>query len=211
MKNIVIVGSGGFAKEVAFLIDQINEVNETWNLLGFIDANVGQSNGKYSVFNNDEWLVSTTDQVNVVFGVGNPALLKKLVKKFSVNSSIEYPNLIHPNVIKDSNRISIGVGNVVCASNTFTTDIKIGNFNVFNIDCTVGHDTIIGDYNIINPSVNISGGVQVGNEVLLGTNSIVLQYKQICSKSIIGAGALITKDVLIPGTYIGSPAKKIVK
>ena len=32
MKDIVIVGSGGLAKELAFLIDEINKVNKIWNL-----------------------------------------------------------------------------------------------------------------------------------------------------------------------------------
>ncbi len=36
MKDIVILGSGGFAKEVAFLIEEINRSSITWNILGFI-------------------------------------------------------------------------------------------------------------------------------------------------------------------------------
>mgnify|MGYP000751854218 CR=1 FL=1 len=211
MKDIVIVGSGGFAKEVAFLIDEINKVNKIWNLLGYIDVSVGEENGKYTVYGTDDWLASIDFEINVVFGVGDPVLLKRLQNKFKKNENLQYPNLIHPNVIGDWARISIGVGNIICASNTFTTDIKIGDFNIVNIDCTIGHDVEIGDFNVINPSVNISGGVKVNDGVLLGTNATILQNNQICSDAIIGADGLVTKNIEKPGVYIGSPVKKIVK
>jgi len=209
MKNIVIIGSGGFAKEVAFLIEDINKQKAKWNFLGYIDEKVGGSNGKYKVFNNDDWLISIQEEISVVFGLGNPSLVARLVQKFRLNKKIKYPSLIHPNVIGDWDRIKIGEGNIICAGNIFTTDIQIGSFNVFNLDCTIGHDAVIGNYNVINPSVNISGGVDICNEVLLGTGSQVLQYKKITNKVIIGAGAVVTKNIEDMGVYVGSPAKKI--
>ena len=209
MKNIAIVGSGGFAKEVAFLIEDINKKNEEWNILGFIDEKVGEFNGKYKVYQNDEWVTKTNDDIHIVFGLGNPSVVSKLVKLYSINPNIKYPTLIHPNVIGDWDRITIGEGNIICAGNIFTTDIHIGAFNVFNLDCTIGHDTVIGNYNVINPSVNISGGVQLNNEILFGTGCQILQYLKVIDKTIIGAGAVVTKNIEKSGVYVGSPAKRI--
>ena len=58
MKKIAIMGSGGFAREVAFLIEEINKQNQEWELLGFIDRNtkIGSSCGRYGVFQSDDWL-----------------------------------------------------------------------------------------------------------------------------------------------------------
>lgn len=209
MKKIAIVGAGGMAKEVAFLIDDINRKKKEWNPLGFIDEKVGKNNGKYKVFNNNDWLEKTKDEIYIVFGIGNPGLVKKLVIKFSENKNLKYPTLIHPNVIGDWDRITIGEGNVICAGNIFTTDIQIGEFNVFNLDCTIGHDAVIGNYNVINPSVNISGGVQLNNEILVGTGCQILQYLKVIDKTIIGAGAVVTKNIEESGVYVGSPAKRI--
>lgn len=39
MKDIVIIGAGGFGREVAWLIDDINKNEPTWNLLGYVDDN----------------------------------------------------------------------------------------------------------------------------------------------------------------------------
>ena len=211
MKKIVIIGSGGFAKEVAFLIEDINKQNQEWNFLGYIDqsADIGSFNGKYRVFQKDEWLENVDFEVYVVFGIGNPQLISKIHKKLVANQNIKYPNLVHPNVVGDWERIKKGVGNIITAGNIFTTDIEFGSFNVFNLDCTIGHDTIIGSYNIFNPSVNLSGGLDIGDECLIGTGAQILQYKKIVSQTIVGAGAVVTKDILEPGIYVGSPAKKL--
>ncbi len=211
MKNIVIIGSGGFAKEVAFLIEDINKLQNKWNFLGFIDEKVGENNGKYQIFQNDEWLLSYKEEIYVVIGLGNPSLIKKLHDKFSQNHNIHFPNLIHPTVIGDWERIKIGIGNIICAGNIFTTDIEIGSFNIFNLSCTIGHDSKIGSFNVINPTVNISGGVQLNDEILIGTGSQILQYLEIVDKSIIGAGAVLTKSATEQGIYVGAPAKKLIK
>lgn len=209
MKKIVIVGSGGFAKEVAFLIDEINRRSNEWEILGYINENIGELNGKYKVVNNDDWLEKTDSEIYVAYGLGNPGLVKKLVSRFKKNTNLIYPTLIHPNVVGDWERIKFGEGNIICAGNIFTTDITVGSFNIINLDCTIGHDVIIGSYNTINPSVNISGGASLSNEILLGTGAQILQYKSISEKVILGAGAVVTKDLADSGVYVGSPAKKI--
>jgi len=211
MKDIVIIGSGGFAKEVAFLIDEINRNKKEWNLLGFIDEKTGEYNGKYKIINNDSWLEKIDEEIFIVFGIGNPALIKKLFSKFNKNLNIKFPNLIHPNVIGDWERIKIGVGNIICAGNIFTTDIKIGSFNIFNLSCTIGHDSEIGSFNVINPTVNISGGVKLHDEILIGTGAQVLQYVEIVDNTTIGAGAVVVKSIVESGVYIGAPAKKLIK
>jgi len=209
MEDIVIVGAGGFAKEVAFLIDDINKKHRKWNILGFVDIKKTMKNGKYSVVYNDNDLLNIDKEINVIFGIGDSNLILKLSESYKANKNIKFPNLIHPNVIGDFERISIGEGNIICASNIFTTDIDIGSFNIFNLNNTIGHDAIIGNFNVINPTCNISGGVNLGDKILLGTGSQVLQYVSITSNTIVGAGAVVTKNITENGVYVGSPAKKI--
>ena len=212
IKNIVIIGAGGLAKEVAFLIDNINQKKKQWNILGFIDnnkKNIGVKLNDISIIGTDDWLIGQNKSINMAFGIGDPGLIKKLSINYSKNNLIEFPNLIHPNAIGDWGNISLGNGNIICAGNVFTTSIHIGNFNYFNLSCTLGHDSIIGNYNVINPTVNISGGVEMEDEILLGTGSQILQYKNICSNCVVGAGSVVTNNLEENGVYIGTPAKKI--
>jgi acetyltransferase-like isoleucine patch superfamily enzyme len=47
---------------------------------------------------------------------------------------------------------------------------------------------------------------RIGNGVSIGTNATILPVT-ICDRVVIGAGAVVTKDILIPGVYAGNPAR----
>lgn len=208
MKDLVILGSGGFAKEVAFLINDINLHKQTYNLLGYID-NINEYNNTLKLAGNDDWLIKRNSPLCVAIGIGNPDMLQKLILKIILNKQLEFPNLIHPNAIGDWENIRMGKGNIVCAGNIFTTEIEIGSFNIFNLSCTLGHDARIGSYNVFNPTVNLSGGIVIGDNNLIGTGAQILQYITLNTGIIVGAGAVVTKNLLETGTYVGIPAKKL--
>ncbi|MWK60345.1 transferase, partial [Pseudomonas otitidis] len=90
-----------------------------------------------------------------------------------------------------------------------TVDIKIGNHVIINLDCTLGHDDIIHDYVTIYPSVNVSGNVEVGECSELGTGMQIIQGKIIGNETIVGAGAVVIRDIPDKCTAVGNPAKVI--
>jgi len=47
---------------------------------------------------------------------------------------------------------------------------------------------------------------KLGNRVSIGTNATVLPVR-ICDNVVIGAGAVVTKDINVPGIYVGNPAR----
>lgn len=48
----------------------------------------------------------------------------------------------------------------------------------------------------------------IGNHVSIGTNTTILPVK-ICDHVVVGAGAVVTKDITVPGIYVGNPAKLV--
>jgi sugar O-acyltransferase (sialic acid O-acetyltransferase NeuD family) len=162
MNNIVIIGAGGFGREVAWLIEEINEKKEEWNLLGFLDDNpklTGMQINGYPVLGNVDWLRKR--RMNVVCALGDPQLRKRIITNLE-DSDNEYPVLIHPSVIK-SKLVEFGPGTIVCAGTIITTNVRFGKHVLINLDCTIGHDACIGNYTTIFPSVNISGNVVMNN------------------------------------------------
>lgn len=211
MKDLYIIGAGGFGREVVWLVERINAVKQSWNLKGFIDDNVslhGTLEGGYPVCGGTDYLIQQQEKVWVVCAVGAAKIRKKIIERLQIYSNIQFATVVDPSVIC-SDRVEIGVGSIICAGTILTVDIKIGKYVIINLDCTLGHDDVIEDFVTIYPSVNVSGNVYVGEGAELGTGMQIIQGKTIGKESILGAGAVVVKDIPERCTAVGSPAKII--
>ena len=204
MKDLVIVGDGGFAREVEWLVERINQKEYTWNFLGFIDKDTSTN----KVIGDDEFLLNYRSEIYVAIAIGTSGIREKIFKSYKSNPNIKHANLIDPSVIF-SDRLQFGEGNIICAGTILTVDITIGNCNIINLDCTVGHDAIIDDYVTVNPSVNISGNTHIYSGCNIGTGTQIIQGLRIGKNSIVGAGAVVSKEIPANCTAVGIPAKVI--
>ena len=206
-----MIGAGGFGREVAWLVDCINKHEKEWEIKGFIDDNIqlhGHKEGEYSVLGGTEYVDSLKEDIWVVCAVGAAKIRKKIVKKLKEKDNVKFATLVAPDVIC-SDRVEIGEGTIICSGTIITVDIWIGEHVIINLDCTIGHDVRIEDYVTIYPSVNVSGSVTVEEGVELGTGTQIIQGKRIGKETIVGAGAVVVKDLLAKCTAVGSPAKPI--
>lgn len=211
LKDLYIIGAGGFGREVAWLIERINSVEPTWNVKGFIDDNTtihGTLQDGYPVVGGCNYLMATSQDVWVICAVGSAKSRKKIIEKLKNDSNVKFATLIDPSVMCSS-RVSIGDGSIICAGTIITVDITIGSHVIINLDCTIGHDDIIHDFVTIYPNVNISGNVVIGECAELGTGMQIIQGKNIGKESIVGAGAVVVRDIPEKCTAVGSPAKPI--
>ncbi len=212
MKNIAIYGGGGFGKEVATVINKINEVNPSWNLIGYFDdgmvqgepvSHFGEVLGDFDAFNN--W----QEPLSVVFAIGSPLIIKKLVEK-TTNPNIDFPNLIHPEVyFADEITLTMGRGNVIVRGCSYSCDVSIGDFNQFNSISALAHDVQVGSYNVFMPLVRVSGGTRIGDMNFFGIGAVILQNLQIGNNTRIGAGSLLMRKTKDGHLYMGNPAKKM--
>ncbi len=212
MKKIAIFGAGGFGREVHMLINQINKLTEEWEFIGYFDDNKSY-NGRiingFKVLGGADVLNSYKEEIYIVFAIGDPRVKKSVVEKV-VNKFVKYPTLVHPSVLLgDSQFIEIGEGTIICANVVVTVNVKIGKHVILNLACTVGHDTIIGDYCSFMPSINISGEVRIENCVYIGTGAKIINRLKIGDNAIVGAGAVVVKDLPSFCTAVGVPAKPI--
>lgn len=211
MKDLYIIGAGGFGREVAWCVERINIVKPTWNIRGFIDDNEkkwGTKEDEYPILGGCEYLNNQKD-VYAVCAVGNPKIRKQIIEKLS-NGGVRFATIVDPSVVL-SKRVVIGEGTIICAGTIATVDISIGKHVIINLDCTLGHDDVIEDFVTIYPSVNVSGNVIVGECCELGTGTQVIQGKKIVKNTIVGAGAIVIRDIKESGTYVGSPARKMLR
>lgn len=210
MEKIVIVGAGGFGREVKMLIDQINRHEQKYEFLGYYDDGfaVGSPINNNVVLGSVDDLAKNDEIISVVVAIGAPEIKRKIVEKLN-RSTINFPTLIHPSVLIGDEFVSIGNGCIICAGTIITCNIEIKDFVILNLMCTVGHDTVIGSYASFMPSVNISGEVIIQEEVYVGTGAKIINQLEIGRQTIVGAGAVVSKTLPEKCTAVGIPAKPI--
>lgn len=211
MKDIAIYGAGGFGREIACLINNINEVSPIWNIVGFFDdvKEIGTKNEYGTILGGIEEINQWAKSLSVVIAIGSPNVVEKVVTRIE-NSNIDFPNIISPDIVfLDRENASLGKGNIICTGCLISCNVHIGDFNIFNGYITIGHDVRIENYNSLMPAVRISGNVNIGNLNFFGVSSIVLQENTIGNNTSIGANSVIIKKTKDGFTYIGNPAIKL--
>lgn len=211
MKKIAIYGAGGFGREIACLLNKINEVEPIWELIGFFDDGIAVGTevshfGK--VLGGIDVLNKYPEKLSIAITIGSPKTLKSIVSKIT-NPNIDFPNIIAPSVyFSDPKTFRIGKGNIIQKHCSFSCDVTIGDFNVMDGADVFGHDDVIGSYNVFMPAMRISGEVKIGDENFFGVGSIILQQIKVGDSVRLGAGSVLMTKPKSGCLYMGNPAKK---
>ena len=209
MAEVVIVGTGGQAREIHALLEALVAGGTAWDVAGFLDddpAMSGRTVHGLPVLGGIDWLAGKAVQVAV--GVGATASRREVVLRIEAAGEHAFPALVHPDASVGPG-VELGVGAIVAAGAVLTTDIVIGPHALVNFGCTIGHDASIGGYATVAPGAHISGAVHVEEGADVGTGASVIQGVTIGAWSVVGAGAAVVRDVAAHTTVVGVPAAVI--
>ena len=210
LQRIAIIGAGGSAKDILVIVDAINEVELTYDMLGFIvDAQYGQPgtliNSK-PILGDFSWIKENPD-VHLICGVGSPKDRRNLVKR-AQKYGAAFCTLIHPLAVITP-RMEVGIGTVIAAGCIFTTNIRIGDHVHLNLATTVAHDCVVENFVTISPGVHCSGNVTLKEGCFIGTGSNIIEKTEVGNWSTVGAGTTVIKNVPDNTTVVGVPGKVI--
>jgi sugar O-acyltransferase (sialic acid O-acetyltransferase NeuD family) len=210
-EKVVIIGAGGFGREVLDIFEEDNKKEKRWNILGFIDDNPeiqGKKIRGYPVLGGVEWFLTPEAKgVKTVVAIGDNKVRKKVVERAEAYGA-EFCNIIHPSVIMTPH-VKLGKGVIIAAGCILTNNITIGNHVIINLDVTIGHDTVIEDFVNLAPGVHINGNNRIEEGVFVGSGAVTIQNIKIGKWSIIGAGAVVVNDIPERVVAVGVPAKPI--
>lgn len=195
MKNIVIIGAGGIGREVAWIIEEINEVRPTWNIIGFVDENIeihGKEFNGYKVLGGIDTLTKMKGKPYVIVAIANCTVKKDIVER--LESRFGFATIIYPTV-KVSKYIEIGKGSIVYPGVILTVNTKIGEHVIISGNCAIGHDTVIGDYSSVLWGSNFSGYDTIGAGCSIGIGAKIIQGKKISDYCRVEAGMIVTEDI----------------
>lgn len=210
MKDLVIIGSGGFARETVRLVKEINMCKPVWQIIGFVDSDQskwGKIINGIKVLGDIKIIHEMPGDTFIVCAIANPEYKKVIVHGLDVDSD-RYAKIIHPGV-NITNGVLVSEGVIIQEGSILTIDISIGKHVSINPGCGIGHDVHIGDFSTLMWHVNVSGNVMIEEGCVLGTNSTILQGKTIGQWSTVGAGAVVIDNLPKNCTAVGIPANPI--
>lgn len=199
-QQVIIIGASGYGKVVADAILQSGD-----HVYGFLDDNpeLGDSFIGFPVLGTVDHFGNYPDAKFVV-AIGNAKIRESIVEKLG---GVSWYTAIHPRAIISPLETSIGEGTVVMAEAVINAGTKIGNHCIINIGAVIEHDNKIEDFVHVSVGAKLAGNVHVGKSTWIGIGVTVKNNISICRECTIGAGAVVVKDIDVPGTYVGVPAK----
>lgn len=202
--KLLIIGASGHGKVVADVAQSMNR----WNSIAFLDDDerIQSSIGLQVVGRSDDF-IRYIDDCDIFVGIGNNATRESIQERLEA-SGASVPIIVHPGAIV-GDQVELGSGTVVMAGVVINCCTRIGRGCIINTGSTIDHDNVIEDFVHISPGVHTAGTVHVGKGTWLGIGSIVSNNISIRSGCTVGAGATVVKNITIPGTYVGIPARRI--
>jgi sugar O-acyltransferase (sialic acid O-acetyltransferase NeuD family) len=211
MTRLVLIGSGGHAREVLEIALDCREHGLDIEPVGFIDEDPqrhGLILGGFPVLGGFDWFESPAHRdVEVVAATGSPALCRKFALAAHA-LGLRFVSVVSPHA-HVSPMACIGQGVMVFPGVVVNIGARIGNHVTLNVGATVSHDTTVGAYCNINPGVRLAGEVCIGEGCYVGMGANVIQQVSIGAGSIIGAGAVVIRDVPPAVTAVGVPARVV--
>ena len=203
-KRIVIVGASGHGKVIADIAKK-----NGYSDIVFLDDNalLKECNG-YPVVGTSGDANQYSDR-DFIVAIGN-ARIREAVQNRLAATGMNLVTLVHPNAVIGEN-VSLDEGTVVMAGAVLNPCVKVGKGCIINTCASVDHDCTLGDFAHVSVGAHVAGTVTIGERTWLGIGSVVSNNIDITSDCMIGAGAVVVKNIQESGTYVGVPAKKIIK
>lgn len=214
-RDIILIGSGGCMRELVWQIQELNEKEDAWNILGYVDSEkpengtgiwVGAQNIPY--LGDDDVLLRKEEITEIAVCVGAPAVRKRIAQKLQRNPKLHFPNLIlgDTRICAD---VKMGKGCIISMDARISTNVEMGDFVFLNIGSGICHDGRIGDYVTLSPDVRLAGNVTVEQGCDIGLGTKVIQGVRIGRNTVVGAGSVVIRDIFGDCTVAGVPAGKI--
>jgi sugar O-acyltransferase (sialic acid O-acetyltransferase NeuD family) len=208
VKNLLVVGAGGHARELLWLASRVHgqmrpirvAVESGWEapqeLAGIpvesLDAIEGELSG-----------------VDYVIAIGDSRARKRIADRLDA-AGAKAAVLIDPSA-QLSERVLVGAGSLVCAGSVLTSDITLGRHVHVNAGCLIHHDVRIGDFATLSPGVRVAGHVEIGTQAFIGISATIVNGRagaplRIGAGATVAAGAVVIGDVAPGALVAGVPA-----
>lgn len=212
-KELILIGAGKFARETVWMLERLQRENACpWKLLGYVDdtdEKQGTEVYGYPVLGKTDLLLDWPSDVWAIMPMGS----SQGRARFGCCAYRGHRDCIgrpfSRTVPVIGKGFMAGEGCLLCEQTLCTVDVHLGRHTIINVGSTISHDTVLGDFVTVSPGVTVCGNCRIGDGVFSWCGRTVIEQIQIGPGVVVGAGATVVKDLIEPGVYVGTPARRI--
>lgn len=206
VRRILIVGAGGFGREV------LRWARDAWpereSLIGgFLSADArvldGHQCGLSIVSDPATFAPAAGDALLLAIGI--PEVRRRVAEGLLARGA-EFLTLIHPTAIV-SPTAKIGIGSVICPGAVVTDAARTGRFVLVNYHASLAHDSSAGDFAVLSPYATLGGGAVVAEDTFLGLHASVGPGVSIGPRSKVAANSCALHDAPPDSLVHGVPGR----
>jgi sugar O-acyltransferase (sialic acid O-acetyltransferase NeuD family) len=210
VRELVLIGSGGFAREAAEAVHALNAVTPSWNLLGFLDddpARQGTEIDGLPVLGPTGSLADRPD-TSVVVCTGRPdnyVSRRMIVERLGLGED-RYATIVHPSATVGRS-CRIGAGSVLLAHVDLTANVEVGRHVAIMPQVVLTHDCVVEDYCTLGSGVRLGGNGRIAEGAYIGAGACIREARTVGELAMIGMSAVVTTDVPAERMWFGAPAR----
>ena len=207
----MLIGAGGFAREVYAHAKESIGYGTEWDIKGFLDGDIKLSESEYAKLPAPllgDVISYEIDEADVfICAIAEPRGKEKVANIIAAKGG-RFMNIIHKTALLEG-RIDMGIGNIVSPYVVMTDNIRLGNHISFNVASRVGHDAVIGDFSSFMSNAGVCGYAVIGKRVYMATNAVALPHSKIDDDVVVGVNSVVYKKAESGCTVFGNPAMPV--
>lgn len=209
LPRLVIIGAGGFGREMWAWAEQSVQFEREWTVKGFIDDNIDALRSKPSPGKMLGTIKDYQPASEDVFicAIGIPEFKRRCSELITARGG-RFTKLFHFTAVLGHN-VEIAEGVILCPFAVVSANNSLGRGVAINLHATVDHDAEVGDWTQVNCHCDLTASVRVGREVFFGSRCSVIPNVKIGDRAYIGAGSVVLRDVAAGTKVVGAPARRI--
>lgn len=202
MRDLFIVGAGGFGREAVWTVERINAAQQQplWRVVGFADDDPAKAEGNfegYPLLGSVEKAAKDHPGASVFIAVGDNAVRRRIYAQLR---GFDFPAFIDPSA-QVSPTTEFKHGTFIAPEAVVSVGTEIGKFVILSARACVGHDSVVGDFSNIGPGVSLSGHTTIGCDVTMGANASTASGRSIADGAVVTCGTPVLQDVAAGVTF----------
>jgi len=209
MKHLIIVGAGGFGREMFGAAREAVGFGTAFDIRGFLDARADALDGFAGyppILGDPSTYVPEPGDVFIT-ALGSIAARRRCAEALEAKGA-EFIAVVHRSASLGPN-VVVGAGTFIAHNVVLTADVTVGRHACVFHGTSIGHDTVLGDFSHVYAQCAIGGAVRIGEGAAVFPGAQVVPRRTLGDGSVVGIGSVVVLNVAAGQTVFGNPAQPV--